>query len=453
MTSAITHATIAAALLATTHVATAELGAVDFDATDSDTVTRFFHASSVLPGGLVMVSGGMTIAGLSLSSLTEISFYDPGAESFSTSFAPTGGGSVLTPVLGTGRSSHTQTTLLDGRVLLTGGNAGASGTNVGPATDLVELFDPVTGLVQAAPAMTTARAGHSATMLPDGRVLIVGGNRWQVFDPTDDQWSANTLLQRSRKNHAAILLADHAGPGLHRVLVVGGSGTGPDTIELIDPDGPSSALLSSTLAIGVDDLAATRLDDGMILIVGGQSLATGDTVTDTYLFDPTTDDLTPAPAPPGLPDGVSDHLLIGDGRYAFLFGGEQQVAGVDTELDASAVFDRAVGDWISSTAMTFVHDDFTAARLDDGRLLLVGGGVPFLGSTFPSASAELFSVTAVITADLDCSGAVDVQDLLQLLSAWGPCAAVCPPACTGDIDEDCDVGVTDLLALLAAWSI
>lgn len=54
-------------------------------------------------------------------------------------------------------------------------------------------------------------------------------------------------------------------------------------------------------------------------------------------------------------------------------------------------------------------------------------------------------------ADIDRDGAVDVDDFLALLAAWGPCPAPCPPACALDLDGDCAVGVDDFLALLASW--
>lgn len=56
-----------------------------------------------------------------------------------------------------------------------------------------------------------------------------------------------------------------------------------------------------------------------------------------------------------------------------------------------------------------------------------------------------------VQADLNGDDAVNVQDLLILLSRWGPCPMPCPPICTGDFDLDCQVSTTDLLALLARW--
>ena len=65
----------------------------------------------------------------------------------------------------------------------------------------------------------------------------------------------------------------------------------------------------------------------------------------------------------------------------------------------------------------------------------------------------LIENTAVPTTpgDLDGNGTIDVDDLLALLGAWGPCDDPCPPTCTADLNDDCFVGVDDLLTLLANW--
>ncbi len=53
--------------------------------------------------------------------------------------------------------------------------------------------------------------------------------------------------------------------------------------------------------------------------------------------------------------------------------------------------------------------------------------------------------------DLDQNGTVDTLDFLQLLAAWGPCPAPCPPLCPADVNTDCQVDTLDLLLLLANW--
>lgn len=65
--------------------------------------------------------------------------------------------------------------------------------------------------------------------------------------------------------------------------------------------------------------------------------------------------------------------------------------------------------------------------------------------------SHLDCVTA-IPGDVNGDGVVGIQDFLDLLSAWGPCTAACPPACAADFDGDCSVGIADFLTVLANWS-
>ena len=134
------------------------------------------------------------------------------------------------------RQSGTATLLEDGRVLVVGGIGGSSDVPLASA----ELYDPRTGTWAAAGTMTTPREGHTTTMLPDGKVLVTGGDRGngplgsaEVFDPGNGSWtSVGDISSSPRTGHAATLL-----PG-GSVLVAGGdsdNGSVLATAELFDP--------------------------------------------------------------------------------------------------------------------------------------------------------------------------------------------------------------------------
>lgn len=74
--------------------------------------------------------------------------------------------------LTTARSFHTATLLLDGRVLIAGGQNDASASLLSST----EIYDPVARTFTPGPNMTVGRAEHTATLLADGRVLIIGGD-------------------------------------------------------------------------------------------------------------------------------------------------------------------------------------------------------------------------------------------------------------------------------------
>ena len=91
-----------------------------------------------------------------------------------------------------------------------------------------ELYDPATDSWSAASPLIAGRYLHSATLLPDGRVLIAGGlvhgypflslSSVELYNPATDSWSTASPLSAARYAHSATLLPDG------RVLIAGGNG-------------------------------------------------------------------------------------------------------------------------------------------------------------------------------------------------------------------------------------
>ncbi len=125
------------------------------------------------------------------------------------------------------RAFHTETRLGNGKVLVVGGyNNNFNGNSLAS----VELYDPHTGKWSSTGSLNTARLSHTATLLNNGMVLVVGGYgnnvngrvlaSVELYDPHTGSWSPTGSLNTARADHTASLLYNG------KVLVVGGDNNG-----------------------------------------------------------------------------------------------------------------------------------------------------------------------------------------------------------------------------------
>jgi len=235
---------------------------------------RSTHTATLLPDGSVLVAGGccgpidpttQRIPGLPLAEV-----FTPATETWHTV------GSMATP-----RYWHTATLLSDGSVLAVGGVPFHITSSL-PTTASAERFVPQTGQWQAVASMATMRAQHSATLLPDGSVLITGGNPGgccgglasaERFSPATATWTTTAAMAQGRRFHTATLLGDGT------VLVLGGyscCSTPSPVFATAELYLPASGTWNFTVSLTQPRYAHTAvlLPDGSVLVAGGNGYTT-----------------------------------------------------------------------------------------------------------------------------------------------------------------------------------
>jgi len=231
---------------------------------------RYDHGAVALADGRILVTGGLPLPGSDVSALPTAEILDPARKAF-----------AATGVMAFPRAGHTATVLQDGRVLIVGGRDSTCVYTCGQRTwRNAELFDPATGTFTPASAPGQARFHHTATLLPDGRVLLAGGTTpdlegtdvsslVEVYDPATNTFQALGALLRPRSEHTATLLGDGT------VLLAGGltynsgeNSMATATVEAFDPATGLSRLATSDVTTRYRH-AAARLASGHVVLLGG----------------------------------------------------------------------------------------------------------------------------------------------------------------------------------------
>jgi N-acetylneuraminic acid mutarotase len=300
----------------------------------------------------------------------------------------------------TGRAQHTATLLPTGKVLVAGG-VDAHGV----ATATAELFDPIANRWSVAAPMSTGRTEHTATVLNDGRVLVVGGfhekdplgetlNNAEIYDPQHNRWTPAASMTFRRARHTATLLPDG------RVLVLGGVSstsdligwTLPDVGELYDPRADRWSTTAPGLG-GREDHTASLLPDGRVLVVGGQAEVGIESIA--RLYEPSRNTWAPAATPAIVREfhtatvlpGGNVLVLGGDGTPVVELAKGPTHYGVEPQ-STGEVFDSTRDLWTPILDMNLIRIEHTATLLSNGTVLVVGGAYANPGNP------ELYEVAA-----------------------------------------------------------
>jgi large repetitive protein len=292
------------------------------------------------------------------------------------SFTPTAGNMNFP------RAGHTATLLQDGTVLIVGGK-----NSTGPLAT-AEIFNPSSGkFTSTSGGMETARVGHTATLLTDGTVLITGGNdatgafaTAEIFDPATEMFTPTIgHMETARVGHTATLLNDGSG----RVLVAGG-GISPEVLfgpvgdpgtasaELFDPTSGQFTPAGNNMSASRIYHTATLLPTGDVLLEGGTN--GGSALGD--LFSPANNMFT-ATSTGGTTTLHLAAALLQDGTV-LLTGGEG--LGPPCEFTApwassknALLFNSSDTTFSETNDMSSARVSHTATLLTTGETLIAGG--------------------------------------------------------------------------------
>lgn len=303
----------------------------------------------------------------------------------------------------TARGGHTATVLPDFKILIAGGKQ-----EHGIILASTEVYDPTTEKFSAGAKMLTAREGHIAAPLSDSKILIAGGqtrdgialSSSEDYDDETGRFTARGNMHARRIRPTATVLRDG------RILVTGGSdGAQPlasaETYDVLT----GKWTLTGNMASARSGHTATLLSDGRVLIVGGTSRGHS-VLASAEIFDPKSNQFRVA-GKLGQARTLHTAALLTSGKV-LIAGGASQFDG-SNPLSSSELYDPASRSFTASGSMADPHLKLPdGASLLDGRVLIMGGAAAV--EIFDSKTGTFRVVSGALDTPRYDSAAFQVMD-------------------------------------------
>jgi hypothetical protein len=363
-------------------------GTVHFTSTDPQAV---LSANSTLTNGAGIFSVSLTSVGSQTITATNTVTADitGSSNSIEVTANPSAHGFQATGDMGTERAGHTATLLANGNVLITGGFNNTD--NLATA----ESFDPASRTFTSTGTMTTPRFSHTATLLANGtavtngNVLITGGSNGssdvstaELFDPVTGTFTNTGAMSEVRSEHTATLLANG------KVLLA--CGTASNVAELFDPaTGTFASTTGGMITPGRWGCTATLLNDGTVLITGGrdaENVFDAGPINTAEEYNPATGTFTATSPMTNFRYGHTATLL--NNGNVLLAGGINGNSLQDAEL-----FDPTSRTFSATGLMSSARANHTSTLLNDGTVLVAGGFSFFPAPGGGFATADVFDPT------------------------------------------------------------
>jgi Kelch motif len=273
--------------------------------------------------------------------------------------------------LGMPRAAHTATLLPNGKVLITGGCISSGCEN--NVTSSAELFDPKSQAFSPTANMMISRVGHQAVPLKSGLVLILGGwtgekttAKAEVFDSVTEKFIAVGNMLQARDGFTATLLDDG------RVLIAGGYRGAIQRLDSAEIFDPSTDQFTSVGAMSSPRMAhsASRLSDGRILIVGG-STSRGNVVSSAEIFDPNSNSFSVV-SNMNTPRHKQAAIALKDGRVLVLGGANSK--DFTGQYSSTELYSPKTNQFSSSSPMNAARFKIpgSVVELETGEVLIAG---------------------------------------------------------------------------------